>query len=230
MLLSSPSFSNFLDNLSANPAALAPQTAPVKVEQRQEHQRQVPKDVNPHAAAQQLSQQQIGMAMIPEQSVDFSMLGLDNDSFNFQPQVFAVLETPEVPTVIDTSILSGKASNFVGEHFDSDDEKIEIPTIDRPLEKTTAPQAPEVPPVDEEFENDPEFALYHTSPTQSTEESDEVAPASIFGGVEPEKILARYELVDASEEEQSALLAMSRVQRIASSLDIVMARLEKLTM
>jgi hypothetical protein len=231
MLLSSPSFSNFLDHLSSNPTSLPQQPAPVKMERgEQQHQQRaaaaaLPKDVNPYAAA---AQQQIGMAMIPEQSMDFSMLSLDN----FQPQVYAVLETPEVPAVIDTSILSGKTSNFVGEHFGRDDDadKVDMPVIEHPVEaKSLAPQMPESMPtvVDEEFENDPEFALYHVAGEAPS--TEDVAAADIFSGVESEKILARYELVDASQEEQNALLAMARVQRIAASMDHIVARLDRLT-
>jgi hypothetical protein len=231
MLLSSPSFSNFLDHLSSNPTSMSQQQAQVKVEPRQD-QRQMPKDVNPYQSSSSQAQQ-IGMAMIPEQSMDFSMLSLDT----FQPQVFAVLETPEVPTTIDTSVLSGKSSNFVGETFDSDEsEKTDMPVIEHPVEKSLAPKAPETAPVrDEEFENDPEFALYHDEADEDSEtpadlDTESFAAVEIFGGIEPEKMLARYELVDASEEEQTALLAMARVQRIATSLDSVLARLEQLTM
>jgi bZIP-type transcription factor MBZ1 len=231
MLLSSPSFSNFLDHLSSNPTAgPQQQSAPVKMERAdQQRAAALAKDVNPYAAT---AQQQIGMAMIPEQSMDFSMLSLDN----FQPQVYAVLETPEVPTVIDTSILSGKTSNFVGEHFGRDDDadKVDMPVIEHPIEaKSLAPQMPESAPtvVDEEFENDPEFSLYHVAGEASKDlaagELD--AADDIFCGIESEKLLARYELVDASEEEQNALLAMARVQRIAASMDHIVARLDRLT-
>jgi hypothetical protein len=236
MLLSSPSFSNFLDHLSTNPTAAAP--APqLKIEpqmqpqqpQSQPEQRQLPKDVNPYNS-QFSSQQQIGMAMIPEQSVDFSMLSLDNDAFNFQPQVF-VVDSLEMPTAIDAEVLSGKSSNFV-ESFESDNEKIEVPVIERPIERSVAPEAS---CFDEEFEADPEFALFHSEPVVSQEEPKEIDTESfyqidIFGGIEAEKVLNRFELVDASEEETAAALAMARVQRIAASMESVVSRLELLTM
>jgi bZIP-type transcription factor MBZ1 len=234
MLLSSPSFSSFLDHLSANPAAL-PQTSQSQMKtEPQQQQRQPPKDVNPYTSGQQIDQQQIGMAMIPEQTMDFSMLTLDNDAFTFQPQVFAVLETPEVPTTLDVGVLSGKTSNFVGEQFDSEDEKVELPSISHPV-KTLAPEAPVAAPADEAFEADPEFALYHSAPSVSaanaTELNNEGLPSvDIFGGVESEKVLARYELVDASEEEQSAVVALARVQRISSGLESVMMRLEQMSL
>jgi bZIP-type transcription factor MBZ1 len=229
MLLSSPSFSNFLDNLSAS-AMTAPQPeAPTKAEQPQQQSRQVPKDVNPaaYAAATQVQRQQIGMAMIPEQSMDFSMLSLENDStFNFQPQVFALLETPEMPASIEANLLAGKESNFVGEHFDSDDEKIELPAISRP--KREAPEAPEEPPFNPEFESNPEFALFHSSRRASDE--SEAPTVDIFGGIEPEKVLARYELLDASEEERSNVLAVAKVERLSDRLEPIMERLDSLTL
>ncbi|KAM0559364.1 hypothetical protein ACHAPJ_004388 [Fusarium lateritium] len=231
MLLSSPSFSNFLDNLSSNPAA-AQQTPQLKVEPQPE-QRQVPKDINPYNS-QQSQQQQIGMAMIPEQNMDFSMLTLDG-SFNFQPQVF-VVDTPEVPDAIDTAVLSGKTSNFIEPIFDSEEEKLEVPAIERPAEKPEVSEPAAAAPVDDEFESDPEFALFHTEPatttTQQPKEFDTegLSHVDIFGGIESEKILSRLELVDAGEEECTAALAMARVQRISASCDAVTSRLELLTM
>ncbi|PSR75194.1 hypothetical protein BD289DRAFT_379533 [Coniella lustricola] len=231
MLLSSPSFSGFLENLSSNPSQL-PQAAP-QVEQQQAS-RQPPKDVNPYAQ-QHMHRQSIGVAMVPEQNIDFSAFG------DFQPQVYAVLETPEVPITIDTSALSGKTSNFVGGSFSSDEDKVEMPIIEQPPtveEKTMAPKAIEAPVVvNDEFENDPEFALYHGSFCPAT--SDESAPADVdaedlsevdvFGGIQSEKFLARYELLDASTEEQNAALAMASVQRRLANLEGVFARLEMLT-
>ncbi|EXV05319.1 bZIP transcription factor [Metarhizium robertsii] len=230
MLLSSPSFSTFLDNLSANPTGL-PQGSPVKIEQNpQQEQNQVPKDVNAYNS-QFSSQQQIGMAMIPEQTMDFSLLSLGN-TYNFQPQVF-VVDTPEVPNAIDASVLSGKTSNFVEESFSSDDEKVEVPVIERPL-KTKAIETPEAP-VDEEFESDPEFALFHSEPATTTTtpkdiDTENLTGIDLFGGIESEKMFARYELVNATEEEATAAFAMARVQRISASIDSVVSRLELLTM
>ncbi|TEA15817.1 BZIP-type transcription factor MBZ1 [Colletotrichum sidae] len=232
MLLSSPSFSNFLDHLSTNPQAAPQPPAPIKAE-RQTEQRQIPKDVNPYH--NQGHQQQIGMAMMPEQTMDFSMLNMDNDAFNFQPQVFTV-QTPEVPVTIDTNVLSGKSSNFVGETHESDDDKIEIPTVEAPKifsPVVSSAAAAEEEIFDDDFENDPEFALYHSSPASASEgpvelNTDGFHSVEIFGGVESEKVLARYELIDASEEEKTACLAMAKVQRIAASLEPVLARLEAL--
>ncbi|KAI6780867.1 uncharacterized protein J7T54_007347 [Emericellopsis cladophorae] len=229
MLLASPSFSNFLDHLSANPAqAPAPQ---VKVEPQQEQQRQsLPKDTNPYGSVE--SQQQIGMAMIPEQTMDFSMLSLDN-SYNFQPQVF-VVDALEIPAPIDASALSGKSTNFAEPLTDLDEEKMEVPALERPAERPE-PTEGKTAPRDEDFESDPEYALYHSEPTTATETRSELdteglSNVDLFGGIEAEKILARYELLDASEEETSAAISMARVQRISDSIESVVSRLELLTM
>ncbi|KAK1772793.1 putative bzip transcription factor protein [Phialemonium atrogriseum] len=242
MLLSSPSFSDFLDRLSSNPQQV-PQAQPTP---QQQENRPLPKDVNTYAAQQQLQQQQhqhIGMAMIPEQPLDFSMLSLDTaDAFNFQPQVYAVLDTPE-PAMIETSILSGKSSNFVGTQLESDEEKVEMPVIKKApvLEKEPVAEGEKESPtatvVDEEFESDPAFALYHDStPVSATVakepveiDTDAFSHVDVFGGIEPDKALARYELVDASEEEVAATCAMARVQRISAGLESVMTRLELMT-
>lgn len=230
MLLSSPSFSNFLDHLSTTPTAI-PQASPVKVEQaQQQEQNQVPKDVNAYNG-QFSSQQQIGMAMIPEQTMDFSLLSLGN-TYNFQPQVF-VVDTPEFPNAIDASVLSGKTSNFVEESFSSDDEKVEVPVIERPVESKVVETSEA--PVDDEFESDPEFALFHSLPATATETSKDIDTENLtgvdfFGGIESEKMLARYELVDATEEEATAAFAMARVQRISANISSVVSRLELLTM
>lgn len=227
MLLGSPSFSNFLDHLSANPSQI-PAGMP-KPEPQQQQQQQAPKDVSPYG--NQPSQQQIGMAMIPEQTMDFSMLSLDGNAYAYQPQVF-VVDTPEVPAPIDTSVLSGKSSNFV--EPESDDEKIEVPAIERPVERAE-PTEDKSAPVDEDFENDPEFALYHSEPATACEpakeiDTDSFSHVDIFGGIETEKVLARYDLIDATEEEATAALSMARVQRISDIIESTTSRLELLTM
>lgn len=232
MLLSSSSFSSFLDQLSTSSTNVA-QPAQVKVEPQtaqtaQTEQRQMPKDVNPFGTQSQ--QHQIGMAMIPEQNMDFSMLNLDNSAFNFQPQVF-VVDTPEVPAPFDTSLLSGKTSNFV-EELTTQEEKVDMPVIEHPVKKQTV-EAVDAAPVYEEFESDPEFALFHAQPTATTATEANDADSEtldIFNGIESEKVLARYELVDASQEEATAVLAMARVQRISDNLESVVSRLELLTM
>ncbi|KAI1494246.1 hypothetical protein F5X96DRAFT_676552 [Biscogniauxia mediterranea] len=232
MLLSSSSFSNFLDHLSTNPAAL-PQSQP-QVEQRQPEARQMAKDVNPYNAQQQ---QQISMVMVPEQSMDFSMLNLNSDAYNYQPQVFAVLETPEVPE-IDTEALAGKSSNFVGMLPPLEDEKCDVPVLEAPvhpsMEKAQAPEMASEEPVIERpaanldgdiFDDDDTPA---SSPKPLELNTEVLSTVEIFGGIELEKALERYELVDASEEEAIADVAFRRVERLSSCIEAALARLDLL--
>lgn len=226
MLLASPSFSSFLDKLSSESSVAAqPQ---VKAEPQQSPEQRAVKDVNPFGA--QASQQQIGMAMLPEQNLDFSMFNAV-DPF-YQPQVF-VVETAEVPSSIESSILSGKTCSFVEQAFQSDDDKVEVPAIERPVEKAPV-AATETVPVDEEFEADPEFALFHSEsaspcPVSNELDAESLSHVDIFGVIEPEKMLSRIELVDATEEEFTAAFAMARVQSISASIESVVSRLELLT-
>ena len=225
MLLSSPSFSGFLDTLATNPqAALTAQAIQQPQQQQQQveqpQQRQMRKDVNPYAAQQQMQQQHIGMTMIPEQHMDFSMLELNNDSQFYQPQVFSVLSLPEA--VIDTEVLSGKSSNFTT--LASDTEKVELPAVERmpvpePVEEMTVV-------ADEEFDSDPTFALYATV-TVSAKSSE--LDLSFLDNLSIKQ--SAYELVVVSKADESASdAAMTRVEQIAADMDACLARLEALTM
>ncbi|KAI1323483.1 hypothetical protein F5Y16DRAFT_383679 [Xylariaceae sp. FL0255] len=232
MLLSSPSFSNFLDHLSANPAAI-PQSQP-QMEQRQPESQQAPKDISPYHAANQGQHQQIGMVMIPEQTMDFSMLNLNSDAYHYQqPRVFAVCEMPEPPT-IDVEVLKGKTSNSVGEsHANSD--KTNAPVLELPIPVAEKPQAPKMPteeskPAEKSVVDldsdifDEDVSAARSSPVELN--TDVLSTVEIFGGVEPEKAFARYELTDAYEEAEAAELALRRVERLASSLEATITRLE----
>ncbi|KAH8677852.1 hypothetical protein BX600DRAFT_545558 [Xylariales sp. PMI_506] len=239
MLLSSPSFSGFLDHLSSAPAPnqqQQPQQQPQQVEQRQSEQRQMPKDVNPYAAARQSQQhQQIGMVMMPEQTMDFSMLNLEsNDSFHYQPQVFAVLETPEMPE-LDISVLSGKSSNFEPESFQSGVDKVEIVIPEAPVDletaKSMAPQSP-ISMSESKIVADLDADIFDDETTVESKMVKSIADSlcSIDVSVMSEKTSSpRYELVDATEEDALASRALARVQRLASSVEATLSRLERLT-
>jgi bZIP-type transcription factor MBZ1 len=226
MLLSSPSFSGFLDTLASNPqAAQTAQAVQQPQQQIEQPQRQIRKDVNPYAAQQQMQQQQIGMAMIPEHNMDFSMLDLnENGAFSYQPQVFSVLSLPEA--VIDTDILSGKGSSFTP--LASDDEKVELPKVERmPISEPSKVELPIV--VDEEFDADPVFALFVSSPaapavTKSEPELDLSFLANL--SLKP----ANFELVVVPEvDEATADAAMRRVERISADMDACLERLSRLS-
>jgi hypothetical protein len=114
MLLSSPAFSGFLNELSANGMPAPPTTATNPQAQIKSQPRSTRKDVNPHQASRQMQNQQpqINLAMIPETSIDFSSLEQPANSWNSIPsndfQVFSVSAIPQVP-ILDLTKLSGKA-------------------------------------------------------------------------------------------------------------------------
>lgn len=238
MLLSSPSFSNFLDNLSTDPTALAGPQPTIKVEPQQQlsppEPSQIPKDVNPYGNHGQ--QEQIGMAMIPEQTMDFSGLSIDSGSYHFQPQVFLV-DTPDFPPDMDLSHLSGKDSDPVEDNLASNLAKVEAPAVRRPtVDATPEPTPIGVAPVDDDFESDPEFALFHSEPAASlcqdakTDDGNDSTTSDIFGGINFKRFIGRYELVNAPDESVLATVAMARVQRISAGIESVVSRLELLTM
>ncbi|KAI1471495.1 uncharacterized protein F4812DRAFT_455610 [Daldinia caldariorum] len=217
-LLSSPSFSDFLKALPS--ALLQPQPQP---------EPQVRGDANTFMAGpQNHPHQQIGMVMLPEQPMDLSMLTPNNSDFNYQPRVYALLETPEV-SFIDTEVLGGKGSSFV-ESFSPEAEKDVVPVLKSPVSETTAlPEASESSTgnVDGDIYDD-ETIITSSAPIELN--TDSLIAVDIFGGIELEKALARYELVDSSEEDTVAIIAARRVERLAASLEPVLARLDTLSM
>ncbi|KAG4222024.1 hypothetical protein PC116_g29501 [Phytophthora cactorum] len=227
------------DHLSSNPTALSQHLSQQQQSQSEQRQAepQVPKDVNPFIAGQQNHQhQQIGMVMMPEQPIDFSTLNL-NTEFNYQPRVYAILETPEIP-VIDTEALAGKGSSFV-ESFSSEVEKSTTPILESPIlpsvevlesvETLTEPEVSEnsTGNLDGDIYDD-ETTVISSTPVELN--TDSLIAVDIFGGIEPEKVLARYELVDSSEEDTVAIIAARRVERLAASLESVFARLDMLSL
>lgn len=221
MLLSSPSFSGFLDTLSQNPAAAqtAQQVTQPRVEQ-QAPQRQARKDVNPYPAQQQM-QQHIGMTMIPEQTMDFSMLDLNSGDNFYQPQVFSVLNLPELS--IDAEILSGKSSAFTAHA--SDDEKIELPKVERAPELVEEP-AKAVEVADEEFDSDPVFALY-VSASPAAAPTPTTAPQELSFDISSIDVTAKPAHFDLIVPSPSDDACMRRVERLAAEMEAAAERLER---
>lgn len=127
----------------------------------------------------------------------------------------AVMNTKtDMPEPLDLGVLSGKTTNVVGslEDFDADEQKMELPSIEH------VPVAVEEEPVvednvdtatDEEFENDPAFALYRQDDTLSI-------PESAVDLTEPEEV--------------SEGLTMEEFQRHVACLEGVCERLTRMTM
>jgi ribonuclease Z len=246
MLLASPAFSTFLNELSNNPSAAAlpsaPASAPAPVQPSNTNQ-QVRKDANPHRQQQmqQPGDTHVGMTFMPETTLDFSAFepvnawgpGMD---FGFNAQVFSVTELPQGPT-IDAGILSGKTSNFLPTYA-SDEAKDGAPAIERMPEPAVVSAVPvaDVPVVEEaEFdESDPAFALYMDTPTAAPKPNTPTEPEfQIFGGVQLEKAFARLDLVvddeNVDEDDTVSAATMARFEAICSSLDAASARIEAVT-
>jgi hypothetical protein len=123
----------------------------------------------------------------------------------------AVLNTKtDLPEPLDLDVLSGKTTNVVGalEDFDVDEQKIELPSVDQ---APTTVQEPVVDDkvdaaTDEEFENDPAFALY--------QQND--APASA--------------IVATEQEDNTEGMTLVELQRHSASLERVCERLTRMTM
>lgn len=232
LLLGHPSFSQFLNELSTSPTTIIPQqpqqqqTPPTIMEQPQQEARQaqMPKDPNPFIVQQQQQQQDmnIGFAMLPEQPIDFSMLDLNNNDFIYQPQVYSVHSVPEF--VFDTAILSEKPTSVLPT-FEVAAEKEELFVF--PAVKKMEPIVEEAEmPVDEEFDNDPAFALFHaSSPAEFKSESEpEFDIDAIVAAIKPAKAFLNFELVDEKEADKS----MRRFKQLCANLDAITASLEGL--
>lgn len=236
MLLSSPSFSGFLDTLSTNPNPVERQqqaTPPVvEQQQQQQHQEQThaPKDPNPYAQQQQQNlDMNINYAILPDAApLDFSLLDLNTHDFIYQPQVFAVHSVEEVR--FDASVLSGKPSST----FEAE-EKLEIPLFTPAAELAPAPVSAkvteveeEVTEVDEEFDSNPMFSLFAPSSSSAAAAPLPLDTAALIAAIQPAKAMLNFELVDADEAERESERRLVKVQMLGRGIEAVVARLEGL--
>ncbi|KAI9753514.1 MAG: hypothetical protein M4579_005111 [Chaenotheca gracillima] len=258
MLLSSPAFSEVLESLSANgvPTTNSASSQPPAMTSAQGSNSRAPvrKDVNPFAANQRSSQgsdqdgPHIGMALIPDNAVDFSTLNLNNDntwadsdmgagSWTVpQHQVFSLHEVAQGPAVdrFDAGSLSGKSSDFVTSMFGVEAGKKDMPEIEPlptlPEQFSEKPQHPEITPIPVDLdESDPAFDLFADSPspavTEPTCENSMTRPTSFSG--KP----SLYELVDQADSEHKDVASSdaSRFARLYYSTEAALQRVEKMT-
>lgn len=230
MLLSSPHFSSFLDDLSVSGVSGPNQSQPQARQQHQQPpqlptQQQLPsqpamqtsgtKDANPNPSPQEFPMHQapeVGMVMVPNQGVDVSGMGLNHGGWNTgidmnftNTPVFAVLDVPQGPA-IDAEILSGKSSTLVDSYL-PETTKDSVPSLDRP--PTIEEHAPE--PEDGRIELDEPDPLFDGIP--ATPSNDQ--PADSFHGVQPEKESPAFELVVESETKAAA----SRLKQLCNSIE-----------
>ncbi|MCJ1283153.1 hypothetical protein MMC26_002480 [Xylographa opegraphella] len=257
MLLSSSAFSTFLNDLSTNglPAVPAP-TPSSATSSTSSHQQIQPvrKDANPNQRQFQTQTQtqsgaQIGMALVPDTQMDFSVF--DNTPANawaanldipFNTQVFSVSELPQGPAVdsIDLGLLSGKSSSSVVS-FSSSETKDEVVNFERMpanMEKQQPKEEAEATFVEVELDaSNPAFALfvdYPITPTATPSEPQSLeSEYQVFGGIELEKAFARVDLVveDGNQEEggEVSSAVMSRFEMICSDMEEACRRVAAIT-
>ncbi|KAJ5162027.1 hypothetical protein N7492_007419 [Penicillium capsulatum] len=227
MLLGSPHFANFINEMPDN-------TAPPQVQSHQQAQPQpqqvapqpnmqtsVPKDANaPRGQEYQMQQNsQVSMVMAPNQGMDTSMLnsggwnsGIDMNYGN--TPVFAVLDVPEGPA-LDVEALSGKSSSPMPVTNDSKDEP---PVVHHPVAETRASDVGVVNPDVEIDESDPAFALFVDAPAPVSNDAS-------FEGVDAEKS-SHFELVDSTE---STNAAKNRLAYLCASMEAAFGRVSSVT-
>lgn len=225
MLLSSPHFSSFMDEMSVNgmPQPQATQQQSQQPQQQQQSSQQqtpqppqpqptmsqppmqtnVPKDANPNQTSQEFQMQQnpqAGMVMVPNQGVDMSTMGLSNGGWNSGIDI----NYANTPVFAVTEVPEGPAididilSGKSSSFVLPEPIKNEVPTLERPQFAETEFTATGVENPEVEIdESDPAFALF-ASESPSTSPSQENVDES-FEGIQTEKTAPAFELVVQSE-------------------------------
>lgn len=240
MLLSSPHFANFLNEMPDNTVSPQIQAAPPQQQSQAQPQPQpqpqpqettpqpnmqaMPKDTNHGQEFQMQQNPQVSMVMVPNPSMDAPMMnngawnsGIDMNYGN--TPVFAVLDVPEGP-VLDIEALSGKSSSPLSS-------KDESPVLDRPEFGASAQQSDigVANPNVEIDETDPAFALFVDSPAPSS------APVDVasFDGVGIEKAAPHFELVVDQSSSQSTAAAQNRFNYLCASMEAAFQRVSLVT-
>ena len=255
MLLSSPAFSTFLNDLSGTGApASMPETSRVQSQTPASRpQSAAPrKDVNPNQITPQPTPSQnsnthVNMMMIPEEnSFQYNATESANNGWNdssmdfsglYEAQVYAVTEVPRGPAVDSMSfaMLHGKTSNFVGSYSrdDSKDEPAEIELMPALSGKVEMPEPIERRSQDVDIDlSDPTFALFIDQPRTSSKPAAVEPEDCIFGEIELEKGFGRLELVIAEDPDESQDISsatIERFERLCSRLDAASTRVAAIT-
>lgn len=238
MLLESPAFSSFLDEMSGvdgkNVASSSNPRQPTTAPKTEGALPQASKDVNPHQPAAYLqtdrSSAQVGMALIPDtySSSNSATAWTDSmDSGLYDAQVYAVTSMPEGPVFdhFDTGLLSGKDLSSWSP-FARLDAKQDAPVIDFPPApcgnaETLLQITDDSEQIDAEIDGlDPAFSLYNNeiTPSRKSVPSEIIAPSSVL----TEKALECIELtvVDGSiEDKQVSVAAMKRFWRFCATME-----------
>ena len=253
MLLSSPHFQPFLEELGRSEAA-ASGNMPSQVPRLQLHTpapvsqtSSRSKDVNPNHVIPHQSQDNmhIGLTMVPEEpAIDFTVIDPLNTHYghsDFSPlymnsQVYAVTAVPQGPAVDrpDFGLLSGKLSNFVGPYSPLEDNGKDEPLSVHSLPaKTNTIETIETPAENLTIDvSDAALALYSGSEgSLSVAAPRTVAPEdSMFGEIELDKAFSRIELsIDSTAnitiESEISSAVLERFERLCSRCDLLSSRI-----
>lgn len=258
MLLSSPAFSTFLNDLSGTgaPASVPELTRPqIQTQTPRQQSATTNKDVNPNQVTSRNSQSSqqdnmhVGLTMIPEESsFDYNAAGAINTGYNnsnmdfgglYDAQVYAITSVPQGPAVdsIDFTMLHGKRSNFVNSYSDAENSKNEPAAIESipAIDKAEMPEPLDVPSEEDDIDvSDPVFALFVDRPSCALlPMACSIAPGDgIFGEIDLEKAFGRVELIvkeDANESTEISLATIERFERLCSRLDAASASIAAIT-
>ncbi|KKK15929.1 hypothetical protein AOCH_000644 [Aspergillus ochraceoroseus] len=248
MLLSSPHFSQFLDEMNVNSVPVPSQAQPHQPQQSQPQpqpqqpalsqapmpQGNMPKDPAISHGQQEFSMSQgsqVGMMMVPNQAMDVSAMNMNNGGWNSgidmnfgNAPVFAVLEVPE-PAIVDAEILSGKSSSFVETYIpEISSSKDDAPVLERlsiveQPQQQTAVTGVENPDVEID-ESDPAFALFVDQPR--TTPAQESAPS--FEGIQSDKAPSLALVV-----ENDSKTAANRLAYLCDSMEAAFQRVSLMT-
>ncbi|KAL8810019.1 MAG: hypothetical protein Q9223_003739 [Gallowayella weberi] len=208
MLLESPAFSTFLDQMSGTDKQTSTETQEEPAPKTEEPHQNAPKDVNPHQASPQIhseqSDAQVGLAMMPETYINLNAGNtgwVENMDFGlYDAQVYAVTSMPEGPAVdhFDPGSLSGKFSSFL-EPFVSERCKQDAPVIEYPsfpmceFNKQMRP-AEEFEGSSEFDESDAAFALYSDKVSEVSKPMATDPTNDLLGSIPPGKAFDGLEL------------------------------------
>lgn len=240
MLLSSQAFSGFLSELSGT--ALPSSTGSIQQPQAPSQPQRTQKDINPHQVARQLQnqqQQQIGMATVPDGSLDFSLVegntslsswnaGVGLNNF----PVYSVIKLPEGPA-LDVEILSGKRNEDgpfeTQECYTQDSTKRDMPTIE--YARTTL-ETEDFSSLSSYDHSSSDSELGITAFTLNSESLSNLRKQSTALAWTADRITdakqADYHLNLAIDTDETALAA-SRLGRMCSQLDALSARIAAVT-
>lgn len=230
MLLGSPHFSNFLNEVEG--PQQQQQQQPQQPQQTQQTQQPAPQpnmqampkeNANRGQEFQMQQNAQPNMVMMPNQGMDPNM-AMNNAGWNSgidmnfgNTPVFAVMEVPEGPA-LDAEVLSGKSSSFnLPESSKNDAPIVETPTSESSIQSDIGVSNPDV----EIDESDPAFALFVDAPAPTSSDSE-----ITFEGVSSEKASEFELVVDTSVVSDSA---KRNFNALCMSIDAAFERVSAVT-